>query len=510
MNGTNTTMTYYEKQLQEEKDKENNRQPTTQFYIPKKLVMTVEPSTQSNETVPLPIQPELRMFDVQDRWVQNLGTSRAPWMVTVSLVAGHGDPDARLEGILTVPFINGTANFSDLSISHNGSYMILYEVTYPSTVSFSMTRGPYVIKERHLDFKFTHNLTDIYDSVPFMPQPAIAVYDSALGTIVETGWKNREWIVTAELMKPSDSLASIYGSNIAHIYNGTSSFHNLSIDAAGQFQFKFIVTTFPTSSYHYEYTTPQFTVKERQFYVNVARQIDNCNDTVVCGEQPVVELRSVYPDMLALNLNNRGRKWFVNASLCNAAPNNPLKGTTYLEIPDSAAVQFTDLYLDYFTLNQQVCFDVMVEPETPKHANLTAMSASFNVNKRQMYLAVAMQPDKANETIVFGQQPVIQIMDVGTGKPAFPLRESWQINVTMETNPNNGALSGSQTVNVVGTKASFTDLAISAFGVGYELKFVSNHGQTVRIFSTIILLSVHYCNDVFLYPSCIAEVIKFY
>jgi len=482
------TMTYYEKQLQDEKEKENNKQPTIEYYIPKKLVMVVEPSTESNETVPLPTQPQLAMFDVLDRWVQNLGTDLAPWMMTVSLVDGHGDPEARLEGVLTVPFTNGTANFSDLSISHYGSYRLLYNVTYPPTVSFSMVRGPYIIKERHLDYKVTHNLTRAYESIPTTPQPAIAIYDSALGTIVETGWRNREWIITAELIKPPGSQAAIYGSSIAYIHNGKSSFHNLSVDAAGQFQFKFNVTTLPASSYEYEYTTPTFTVKERQFYVNVAQQIGDCNDTVVCGQQPVLEIRSVYPDTLATNINNRGRKWFVNASLCTPSPSNPLIGTKNLEIPESATVQFTDLYMDYVTLNQQICFDVTVEPDSPKHANLSAMSENFNVTKRQMYLAVMTQPDKANDTVIFGQQPVIQVMDMGTGKAADPLREAWDISVTIEDNPNSGALSGSRSIGVVGTKAYFGDLAISAYGVGYVLKFESNYGHTVCTLSRTVLL----------------------
>ena len=98
-----------------------------------------------------------------------------------------------------------------------------------------------------------------------------------------------------------------------------------------------------------------------------------------------------------------------------------------------------------------------------------------------MYLAIHTAPDNANETIIFGQQPVIEVMDLGTGKPASPLRESWDITVSIATNPNSGTLEGTKTVSVVGTQASFTDLKISNYGVGYVLKFVSNHGQEVKI-----------------------------
>ena len=60
-----------------------------------------------------------------------MGSKLAPWVVTATLVppTSGGDPDARLMGETSVPFIKGYANFTDLAISHNGTgYQIRYQV----------------------------------------------------------------------------------------------------------------------------------------------------------------------------------------------------------------------------------------------------------------------------------------------------------------------------------------------------------------------------------------------
>ena len=472
-------MTYSER-IKLEEEKNDQESAFTEYLIPKKLVLSVEPSSGSNETIPFSVQPELRMYDVLNRWVQNLGTKLAPWRITASLVAGHGDPEARLEGTLDVPFVNGTANFSDLAISHNGSYYILYNVTYPSTVKFTVQHGPYTIKERQLGFNFNYNASaPVYESLPIMPHPIVTVFDEATGETVKTGWKNRDWFVKGELLSSANTTGSVYGDAIYTIHNGTGRMYNFSIDTAGSYQILWTVYTSPESSYRHQHRSPLIAVKERQLYARVAQQLGDCNDTVVCGRQPVVEIRSVMPDTVAVNLNSKDRRWFVNASLCQPDNQNPLLGKTRFEFTSSSTIQFTDLHLDYVTLNQQLCFDITVEPHSAKHANLTAKSDTFDVVKRLMYLAVNTHPGNANETIIFGQQPVIEVMDLGTRQPAHPLREAWDVTVSIETNPNNGVLSGAKTVSVNGTTAVFKDLAISTFGVGYALKFTSNHGNKV-------------------------------
>ena len=85
-------------------------------------------------------------------------------------------------GETNVKFVNGTAQFTDLAISHGGTgYELTYHVTYPLNVSFSHTHGGITITERQLDFRFTSNITTTYDGVDIKGLPSVAVYDKILG-----------------------------------------------------------------------------------------------------------------------------------------------------------------------------------------------------------------------------------------------------------------------------------------------------------------------------------------
>ena len=477
MNVTNGTLTFAQKELL----KQQQTETAVQYLIPKKLKLALNPSDGSNETIPFEIQPQLQMFDALDRWVQNVGTKLSPWIVTASLVPGTGDPNARLEGNVSVPFVNGTANFTNLAITHNGTgYQILYNVTYPTSVSFSVAYGAHVIKERQLEFRFSTNFTTIFDSTPFSIQPSVAVFDVANGDQVDTGWKNRQWYLQAELIHNSNINSSLFGTNIVTISNESRSFTNLSISEVGSgYRLKLKVYTIPSSSYAVEYVTSNFNVTERLLTLFVARHVNGCNETVICGQQPIVQVHAIYPGGLAGNLGLKGRSWYINATLCSKNTSNPLLGTTFVKIPKSGEVIFSDLHLDYVTYNQTLCFKAIVDPFESKYSNLTALSDVFSVYERKKIIVVSIPPGGANETIVFGQQPVVDVRDMGTGLSANPLRKPWIIIVSLNTTVNNGVLSGTKTINVVGTNATFTDLAISSYGVGFVLKFESNDGQVV-------------------------------
>lgn len=475
----NSTLTYAERmKLQEEQEESKS----IEYLIPKKLVMVAHPSEVSNETIPFLVQPKLRLYDVLDRWVENVGTKKQPWIVTASLDKGYGDPHARLEGNLSVAFVNGTAIFTNLAITHSGEgYRIIYNVTYPTTVSFIVTHGAHVIKEREFKYNFTADLTEVFDAMPFSPNPTVVVYDAANGKIVETGWKNREWFFRAELIQNGNENAVLLGNDRSFVHNGVGVLNYTAIDRVGNgYQIKFKIYTIPSSKYLAEYTSSKFDVSERVLYVKVARQISNCNDTVICGQQPTIQVRSVYPDVLAGNLGIRGNTWFVNASLCSADPVNPLLGTTIMQLPRSGEVSFTDLHFDYVASAKRLCFGIFVVPgENVKLFNLSAAGDTFQVKNRVMYLFVTTPPARANETVVFGQQPVVDVRDMGTGKSAIPLRTPWTVTASLKEALNGGVLSGNRMVNVVGTFANFTDLVISTYGVGFVLQFESNYGQVV-------------------------------
>ncbi|XP_063852300.1 uncharacterized protein LOC135095410 [Scylla paramamosain] len=63
--------------------------------------------------------------------VTDQGHKSYPWQVTASLLGGP--PGAILMGTTTVPYRNGTATFTDLSVSKPGEdYNLTFTITYPS------------------------------------------------------------------------------------------------------------------------------------------------------------------------------------------------------------------------------------------------------------------------------------------------------------------------------------------------------------------------------------------
>ena len=107
------------------------------------------------------------------------------------------------------------------------------------------------------------------------------------------------------------------------------------------------------------------------------------------------------------------------------------------------------------------------------------MHKNFDISARDLFLAIEQPAGDANETKIFGKQPIIDIRDSGTLRSAHPLRKQWTMSVALNVTHNGGVLSGNTTVPVVGTRANFTDLRISTYGVGFVLRFESNFGHTV-------------------------------
>ena len=455
-----------------------------EYYIPKKLVIIAEPSN-SNETVPFPSHPKLRMYDALNRWVQNLGREVDRWKVTATIVSGTGDASARLMGGSTVEFINGTASFTNLAVSHKGiGYKLKFEVTYPLSLSFVAESAAFEIKERVLVFKLLQEPTEANETVPFAVQPKVEVRDAANGELVNnTGWKGRKWLFTATLVQNGNSGSGLMGTTSVEFEGAFAQFTNLSIDSPGKgYQLTLNTLTSPSSTYSATFTTAAFNVKERELYLRIAQQPGNCNDTVICGNQPILEIRSKYPDALAGNIGWKGGSWYINASMHSGASNAVLNGTTYFKIPSSGLIRFTDLNFYDVAVGYKLKFNVIIVPYNPRFANMSLVSDSFDVKQRQFFLAVKESPKDANDSVAFGTQPVIEVRDVGTNVAAKPLKRYWNITASIDNNAaGNGSLKGTVNSVVMGEVATFTDLLIVGYGVGYTLKFKSNYGHTVSI-----------------------------
>ena len=129
---------------------------------------------------------------------------------------------AVLEGNITVIIVEGWANFTDLSITHNGSdYQLLFNVSKPVASHFNATSQEFEVKERIMYFAVTVQPEDANETVSFGKQPKIEVRDAANGEIVDnTGWKGRRWLFTASIANPDDNDGHLNGTTEVEFIQG--------------------------------------------------------------------------------------------------------------------------------------------------------------------------------------------------------------------------------------------------------------------------------------------------
>ena len=163
------------------------------------------------------------------------------------------------------------------------------------------------------------------------------------------------------------------------------------------------------------------------------------------------------------------------------ASNNVILGTSRFQIPRSGRAEFKNISFYDVAAGYRMKFEVTVSPHSQTYSGMDAISNVFNVNPRKFYLEVVTQAANANQSEVFGKQPVVEVRDVGTREIATPLKTPWNIAVTLYSNPKPGKsfLNGTFNVSVQNERAAFTDLLITVYGLGYKLMFESNYGHSV-------------------------------
>ena len=158
-----------------------------------------------------------------------------------------------------------------------------------------------------------------------------------------------------------------------------------------------------------------------------------------------------------------------------------LIGQTQFQIPSSGRAEFSNLSFYDVASGYRMKYNVTVNPYSQAYSGLFAISNTFDVTPRQFYLKVATQVANANQSVVFGIQPVVEVRDWGTGRKATPLKSPWWVAVSLYSNPKLGQsfLNGTFNVSVVNERAVFTDLLVTLYGLGYVLKFESSSGLSV-------------------------------
>ncbi|KAK0070514.1 fibrocystin-L [Biomphalaria pfeifferi] len=99
------------------------------LQTPAKLVQVTNPVGDVAERMPLKVQPTFKIVDNYDNVVKSLGYMSTPWVITASI-----KDDSNYQSKMkhnSVQFVNGWANFTDLTILLRGSYIIEFTITSP-------------------------------------------------------------------------------------------------------------------------------------------------------------------------------------------------------------------------------------------------------------------------------------------------------------------------------------------------------------------------------------------
>lgn len=165
------------------------------------------------------------------------------------------------------------------------------------------------------------------------------------------------------------------------------------------------------------------------------------------------------------------------------AGNEVLIGKTQFQIPHSGRAVFSNLSFYDVASGYRMKLTVTVTPHSQAsvYSGMFAISNTFDVTPRQFYLKIVTQVANANQSVIFGTQPMVEVRDLGTGVRAKPLKTPWWISVSLYSNPKLGQsfLNGTFNVSVVKERAVFTDLLVTLYGRGYVLKFESSYGHIV-------------------------------
>ena len=114
----------------------------------------------------------------------------SPWQLQASLVlTNNSDPDAYLMGTTAVRFSQGWANFSNLAVSHNGTYNLRFDIVQPVAAShFSLEEGSVTLTTRDMSGRVAVYPNDTLVDVPFEISVEFIDVESGL-SVDDVDWK---------------------------------------------------------------------------------------------------------------------------------------------------------------------------------------------------------------------------------------------------------------------------------------------------------------------------------
>jgi hypothetical protein len=394
--------------------------------VPTQLALVTAPSATAASGVVLATQPVVEVRDVG-------GTKVAGSTVNVTAAIASGT--ATLGGTTTVAAVNGTATFTNLTLTGATGSVTL---TFTSSGLTAATSGTIALTQTASQLVLTTQPAGAVSGVAFTTQPVVAVRDP--GNLLVA---NSTVAVTAAVASGTGTLS---GTTTVNAVGGVATFTNLKISGGGAHTLTFTATGLTAA------TSTSFTLTQTATQLAITTQPSaSASSGSAFGTQPVVEIRD------GSGTKVTGATNAVTAAI--ATGTGTLVGTTTVNAVNGVAT-FTNLQINGSGAHT-LSFTA---------SGLTsATSSTVTVTQTATQLAITTQPAGASSGTVFGTQPVVEIRDVSGTKVAAST-----VAVTAAIASGGGTLAGTTTVNAVGGVATFSDLKINGAVGNYTLIFTSS------------------------------------
>ncbi|MEZ4814203.1 MAG: hypothetical protein R3A80_03225 [Bdellovibrionota bacterium] len=358
---------------------------------------------------------------------------------TVNIAIQNNPSAGTLSGTTSIAAIAGLATFSDLSIDNSGTGYTLNATSTGLTnivsSSFDVTTNSLVITQEPSNSVAGTNIS-----------PAITVeVRNALDVLITSSTK----VITLSILDNAGSPpGTLSGTLSVAAVGGIATFSNISIDKAGTGY-----TLIATGSNAASDTSATFDISPAAASkLHYAQEPTNTDSQITIAPSISVEILDAYDNLVSSATNS------ITLAIGTNPNSGTLSGTTSIAAVGGIA-NFTDISIEKagsgYTLDASA-------------SGLTgASSGLFDINPgAATQLIFSQEPSQANSGIVITPDISIEIQDAA-GNLVTSATDN--INISINSNPSGGTLSGTASINATGGIAVFNDLSIDNSGVGYTL-----------------------------------------
>lgn len=223
-----TTPTFYEQQLEEEGHPEDS--PSSVVISMPDHLLIEQLAHDAVEGLP-GTGLCLAMHNKDGSLSVSLGAI-VPWMLTAVIAVGPSDAFLAQP---TANFLLGRACFEGIVFSHQGAYILDFNVTYPPGANIHLLASV-LVKERNLGLRITQQPLGGNTTFVLYPYPSVELLDlaGAGSRVSEHSWRNMSWYVEAHVEGTGD----VYS---AQLRGGVAVFENVRVYSAGSYDLSVIL-----------------------------------------------------------------------------------------------------------------------------------------------------------------------------------------------------------------------------------------------------------------------------